>query len=125
MVDLGSLARRAKASGDGEAYASVAKGPAYRLGVGARASRGHEPAFFVEVVLDPFPDRPKMEPGRLRDQATIGERLRSRGYDLSCDDAGVITCERALDGTDPEEELREVARLLTEDPRRGRMLRRS
>lgn len=125
MVDLGSLARRAKASGDGEAYASVAKGPGYRLGVGARASRGREAAFFVEVVLDPFPDRPRLEPGRLREQATIGERLRSRGYDLCCDDAGVITCERALDRTDPEGELREVARLLAEDARKEPALRRS
>ncbi len=125
MVDLGSLARRAKASEDGEAYASVEKGPAYRLGIGARASRGREPVFFVEVVLDPFPNRPRMEPGRLRDHAMIGERLRTRGYDLSCDDAGVITCERALDGTDPDEELREVAGLLTEDARRESPLRRS
>lgn len=124
MVDLGSLARRANASGDGEAYVAVARGPGYRLGVGARASRGREPTFFVEVVLDPFPDRPRLEPSRLRERAAIGERLRSRGYELRCDDAGVITGERSLDRTDPERELREVARLLTAEPRKGRAFRR-
>lgn len=123
MVDVASLARRANTSGAGEAYTTVAKGSGYRLGVGARTSREGGPTFFVEVVLDPFPDRPLMDPGRMRQQASLLERLKDRGYAVSCDDAGVITCECALDGGEPEGELREVARMLSGDERRSRSVR--
>lgn len=112
MVELAALARRAKASEDGEAFATVAKGTGFRLGIGARASVDGGTTFFVEVVLDPFPDRPRVEPTRVRDQAALGEQLRKRGYDLCCDDAGVITGERTLGEADPRGEVREMRRLL-------------
>lgn len=112
IVDLASLARRARTSGHGEAYTVLAKGPGYRLGVGARVSGGREPTFFVEVVLDPFPDRPRIDPSRLRAQALLGERLRTQGYDVSCDDSGMMTYEGALEATDPERALDEVEALL-------------
>ncbi len=125
MTDLASLARRARASDDGEAFTAVAKGSGYRLGLGARAAGNGGLVFYVEIVLDPFPDRPRLEPGRVRRQAAVCERLQSRGYELSCDDSGCITCERTLYEVDPQKELRDVANLLAEDPLSERPLRRS
>lgn len=120
MVDVTSLARRARTSECGEAYVPIAKEAGYRLGVGARSSAGRDPDFFVEVVVDPFPDRPAVDPGRLENQAALLERLRRRGYLLSCDDAGVVTCERRIDRTSATGETREVTKLLTSPPPRPR-----
>ncbi len=124
MAGTASLAERARKSGDGEAYDAIAKEGAYRLGLGARISHGSEPDFFVEVVLDPFPDRPLVDPARLEAQASLLERLQRRGYTLSCDDAGVVTCERTLRRGEPRREAAEVSELLpshrTRDGRRAR-----
>jgi hypothetical protein len=114
MVDLVSLARRAKASQDGEAYAVLAKAPGYRLGIGARVARAGEPAFFVEVVLDPFPHRPGVDPNVLQNHAALLEQLRARGYVLMGDDAGCVTCERAMGRAGCTREIRTVGRVLVE-----------
>ncbi len=112
MVDLASLARRARASEDGESYLAIAKEPGFRIGMGARTSRRHDPDFFVEVVLNPFPDRPGVDPGHLEAQARLLKQLRDRGYALSCDDGGVVTCERVMARTAASEETAEISTLL-------------
>ncbi len=112
MVDTTSLARRARKSEDGEAYEPIAKEGGYRLGLGARTASRPEPDFFVEIVLDPFPERPAVDPSQLGDEAELLERLRARGYRLSCDDAGVVTCERTLDRSASRKEAAEVSALL-------------
>ncbi len=112
MVDVASLARRARKSGDGEAYQAIERGDGSRLGVGARASRGSEPQFFVEVILDPFPERPLVDPAQMASRAALLERLKGRGYALSCDDAGVVTCERVVRGAASRAEATEVSKLL-------------
>lgn len=112
MIRLDSLAEQARTSEDGEAYLAVAKEPGYRIGVGARASMERDPEFFVEVVLDPFPDRPEVNPGVLADRSALLERLRRRGYALSCDDAGVVTCERKLSRAASAGEAKAISGLL-------------
>ena len=112
MVSLKSLEARARTSEGGEAYVSVLKEPEYRVGVGARAVPGREPSFFVEVVLDPFPERPMVVPGRLADQGVLADHLAHRGYSLACDDAGVITCERTVRETEVAKEIRELPSLM-------------
>lgn len=118
MVDLGSLAKRAAESEDGEAYAPIAKATGFRIGVGARVAHGRDPEFFVEVVLDPFPERPAVRPGQTAEQGALAERLRRRGYSLSCDDAGVLTCERTLRESAARKEIEEIPRMLRSE--RGR-----
>lgn len=112
MVDLKSLVRQARESGDGEAYAPIAKSTGCRVGVGARAARGRRPVFFVEVVLDPFPERPAVRPERAAEQGTLAERLRRRGYSIRCDDAGVLSCERTLRGPAVRKEVEEIPRMV-------------
>lgn len=114
MVDLVSLARRAKATQDGEAYAVISKASCYRLGIGARVVRAGEPTFFVEVVLDPFPNRPGVDPDVLQDHAALLEQLRARGYALTGDDAGCVTCERPMDRAGCAREIATVGRVLVQ-----------
>ncbi len=117
MVDLTSLTRRARSSEDGEAYTPIARAAGYRLGAGARVVPGGAPEFFVEVVLDPFPHRPAVDPEDVAARSVLAERLRRRGYSLNCDDAGVITCERTMRRASVAKELQEAPRLLKRSPR--------
>ncbi len=119
MVNLESLAKRARTSEDGEAYVRITKAAGYRLGAGARVIPGGEAEYFVEVVLDPFPHRPAVDPKDLAAQSVLAERLRRRGYSIASDDAGVITCERAMRRASVANEIRE-APLLLEGAMRGK-----
>ncbi len=111
MVNSKELLRRARASEDGEAYVAVAKGPGFRIGVGARTATTRD-AIFVEILLDPFPERPRVIPERLADQAEIVESLQARGYDVACEEDGTITCEGRVTPARMDEEIRSVRRLL-------------
>ena len=93
-MDVKSLRARARTSEDGEAYAPVASGAGFRVGVGARRESGSEAHVFVEVVLNPFPDRPHVRAEQLRTDGARVAWLESRGYRVACDADGTITCER-------------------------------
>lgn len=125
MPDLASLALHARTSEGGEAYLPIAKGPGYRLGIGARVGHGRPPNFFVEVVLDLVPHRPDVDPGRLAERAALLERFRDRGYSLSCDDAGVVTCEQAATRNSSAREIRAASALLARRSRKPRSRPRS
>jgi len=112
MVDPKALLERARESDRGEAYASVAKGAGFRIGLGVRTSPRRDPVVFIEIVLDPFPDRPRVSPERLADQGDLVRRLRARGYTILCDDDSTILCERAVGPTAAAQEVQAVRRLL-------------
>lgn len=116
MVDSKSLLKRARRSAGGEAYASIAKAPGFRVGVGARMVRGRDPSVFVEIVLDPFPERPRVNPGCLANEGEIIAQLEARGYAIACDEDNTVTCERPVDREGATREVREVLRML-ESPR--------
>lgn len=108
---LKALLDRARSSGDGEAYAPVAKGSGFRIGMGVRLGSSRDPTLFVEVVLNPFPDRPRVDPGRMRRQSEQVAVLEARGYVLGCDADGTVTCERILARSRIPQELVAVRRL--------------
>lgn len=112
MVNSRSLQDRARRSAAGEAYDPVAKGPGFRIGVGARRPSGHQPVIFVEVVLNPFPDRPRVRPEQLREEGDHVAWLEARGYGIACDDDGTITCERAVSPAQAEREVAAVRKRL-------------
>ena len=114
---LEALVKRAETSGDGEAYARVAAGSGFRIGMGARRDPGRRPVLFVEVVLDLFPDRPKVDSTRWRRQSEQVAQLEARGYEVRGDDDGTVICERVLDGNRMGPELEAVTALF--GPRQG------
>lgn len=111
-MNLRELVHTARTSEDGEAFASVATGPSYRIGVGARMRSDQQLVVFVEVVLNPFPDRPHVVPGHLQVQGARLAWLQDRGYGITCDDDGTITGERALAPREAAVEIRTVRRRL-------------
>ncbi len=112
MVDLRTLLERARTSEDGEAYAVVVRGPGFRIGMVARKRSRKVPIVFLEVVLDPFPERPDVDPRRMRGQGELVAALKSRGYGVNCDPDGTITFERSLPPNHVSTELRAVRRML-------------
>ncbi len=120
MVRVESLLERARTSEDHEAYEPVAKGYGFRVGVGARAAPHSRSGIFVEVVLDPFPERPQVDPERLADHSTQVAWLKARGYTVECADDSTITCERLLSPKAASTELRSVQRALGRSPRKRR-----
>ncbi len=106
-----ALVKRAETSGDGEAYARVVDGSGFRIGIGARRDLGRRPALFVEVVLNPFPDRPRVDSARWRRQSEQVAQLEARGYEVRCEDDGTVICERVLDGERIGPELEAVKHL--------------
>lgn len=116
MVNTKALVRRARESEDGESCTPVGRGPGFRVGVGARATPGKDPTVFVEVILDPFPERPHVMPERLAQQGDRVRRLSARGYDVACEDDNTIACERTLPRAAVDRELRTVRRLLGSPP---------
>ena len=81
MVDLRTLLERARTSEDGEAYAVVVRGPGFRIGMVARKRSRKVPIVFLEVVLDPFPERPDVDPRRMRGQGELVAALKSKGME--------------------------------------------
>lgn len=112
MANVKALLERSRTSSDGEAYAPVARGRGLRLGMGARARTQGDPVLFIEVVLDPFPDRPRVDPERMRDEGERVASLIARGYSVACDADGTITCERIVAADGIRQELRAIERLL-------------
>lgn len=112
MVDAKSLLEQAQHSDEGEAYVSVGRGPGFRIGLGARTVPDRKPVVFIEVVLDPFPDRPSVSPQRLAEHSAHLAQLGARGYSIVCDDDGTITCERSVFPETVAREIQAVRRLL-------------
>ena len=112
MQNLKNLLARARTSEDGEAFLAVAKGTGFRVGVGARKGPRRETLVFIEVVLNPFPDRPRVSPGQLRDDGERVAWLEARGYAVACDADGTITCERVLSPARAEREIEALRKQL-------------
>jgi hypothetical protein len=110
MKHLKDLVHRARTSEDGEAFIAVAAELGFRIGVGARMGSDCEPAVFVEVVLNPFPDRPHVDPEQLQVEGARVAWLQERGYGITCDADGTITGERALTALEADQEIRTVRR---------------
>ncbi len=116
MVSVKSLLQRARTSEDCEAYEPITRGYGFRIGVGARAFSEGAPVLFVEVVLDPFPERPQVDPARLADHGARLAWLMARGYAVECADDSTITCERTVSPDAVPRELRTVERALGSAP---------
>ncbi len=95
-IDFRALRERAREGEGGEAFEVLARGSSGRVGVGIRLDGARAARYFVEVVLNPSPDRPCTGPGQLGRIALLAERLKDRGYDLRVEEDGCVTGEVGL-----------------------------
>ena len=110
-MDASALSKRAQGSIEKEAYVQLEKTTTYRIGVGARASPSTMPSFFVEVIINLSKDR-QVDLKQLEKTLSCLKSLKDRGYTLTYEDGGSISCEITCTVEDPNEEYKTIKSLI-------------
>jgi len=118
-IDMRLLESEAETSEHGESYKVLERSRNYRVGVGARLGPSDRLSYFLEVVIILCPRSPEVDTAHLEKELMLLKELQERGYSLSCEDDGSISCEasiasRNLDG-EYEVVRSTVARFLSRD----------
>jgi hypothetical protein len=95
-IDSHSLQEEAKESEDKEAFAVLARMRNCRVGVGARMESPAKPIFFIEIIVSLCADHHTMDLNSLEDSLLVLRKLKERGYVLTCEEDGVVSCELAV-----------------------------
>jgi hypothetical protein len=94
-INVNYLQEEAKKSEDKEAFTVLAKMPSYRVGVGARLESPANPIFFVEIIISLCAGH-HMNLRFLERKLLILRQLKERGYLLTCEEDGTVSCELAV-----------------------------
>ena len=113
-VDVNSLQEEAKKSEDKEAFAVLLRTRAYRVGVGARLKTRADPIFFVEIIARLCPRNHPVNLSSLEKNLNILKQLKERGYHLSCDEDGTISCELAVQSENLVAEYKTASSIIEE-----------
>lgn len=92
-IDINSLQEEAKKSEEKEAFTVLARTSGYRVGVGVRLKAPANPIFFVEIIASLCPRHHAVNLNSLEKNLHILKQLKERGYVLTCDEDGTISCE--------------------------------
>jgi hypothetical protein len=92
-IDARCLQEEAGKSEDKEAFAVLTRIRNCRVGVGARMERPAEPIFFVEVIANLCADHHAVNLNSLKNNLLLLRKLKERGYELTCEEDGAISCE--------------------------------
>lgn len=116
-VSFSALESAAARSGDGEAFELVERRPGIRIGVGVRLGKDGAARPFVEAILDPFPERPRVDLESLGRVGRLVEELQIRGYELKVEDDGSVVAEARLPAQHEVEELDRIRAWLLDSTR--------
>jgi hypothetical protein len=92
-IDIRSLQKEAKKSEDNEAFTVLARMQNCRIGVGARLESSAEPTFFIEVLVSLCTCQDDVDLDLIEKKVSLLSRLKERGYLLSCEEDGCVSCE--------------------------------
>jgi DNA-binding IclR family transcriptional regulator len=70
--------------------------PNYRVGVGARLESHAKPIFFIEIIASPYADHHAVNLNSLENSLLVLRKLKERGYVLTCEEDGAVSCELAV-----------------------------
>lgn len=112
-INAHSLQEDAEKSEDKEAFTVLARTPCYRVGVGARLESRANPTFFVEIIVSLFVGQHVVDLHILEKNLQALKQLNKRGYQLTCEEDGVISCELAVKSENLTTEY-DVARSIVE-----------
>ena len=99
-ISLESLEAKAAESDLKEAYWLVSDGADHRLGIVATAGKDGARTFSVELLVCALEGAAELELSTLEKAVNTAEKLKSRGYSLTQQDDGWITCEKQLPRND-------------------------
>ena len=108
QIDIKLLKTEAKTSEHRESYRVRQRSRNYRIGVGARLGPSDQPSYFLEVVIHLCPSPPEVDTAHLEKDLTLLKELEAKGYSLSCEDDGSISCEIDLTPDDLDTEYEAV-----------------
>jgi hypothetical protein len=95
-IDAHSLQEKANSSEDKEAFAVLARMRNCRVGVGARLESPEKPIFFIEIIASLCADNHTLNLNSFENSLLILRKLKERGYVLTCEEDGSISCELAV-----------------------------
>ena len=95
-IDTDSLQEEAKKSEDKEAFAVLARIRNCRVGVGARLESPSKVIFFIEIIASLCADHRTLNLNSLEDSLFILRKLKEKGYVLTCEDDGSVSCELSV-----------------------------
>jgi hypothetical protein len=87
------LQEEAKKSEDKEAFTVLARMPRYRVGVGARLESPEQTIFFVEIIVSLCAGHHILNVDSLEKSLVTLRQLKERGYVLTCEEDGTVSCE--------------------------------
>jgi len=91
--DIQALKEAAEHSGERETYKVVDKRRHYDIAVGTRISDFGQPSFFIEVVFRLCLGGQQVDIRRMLKCLSLLEKLETMGYQLSCQDDGILSWE--------------------------------
>jgi hypothetical protein len=95
-INTHSLQEEAKKSEDKEAFTVLVKLPSCRVGVGARLESPANLIFFIEIIVSLCASHHAMNLNSLERNLFILRQLGERGYMLTCEEDGTVSCELAI-----------------------------
>jgi len=96
-INIHSLQKEAENSGDKEAFTVLDKMHNCRIGVGARLESPAKPIFFIEIITNLCANHHAVvDLNLLEKNLLILRQLKERGYLLTCEEDGTISCELAV-----------------------------
>jgi hypothetical protein len=99
-IDINSLQEEAKKSEDKEAFTVLVRTHSYRVGVGARLTAPANPIFFVEIIASLCPSHHAVNLHSLKKNLHTLKQLKERGYMLTCEEDGIVSCELVVPSKD-------------------------
>ncbi len=92
-IDLHKLEEGARRSYDHEAFRVVKGIQNCRIGVGSRLASSGGFAFFIEVLVNLCEEHHPLDLDSMESYLLALRQLKNRGYSLSCEGNGCISCE--------------------------------
>lgn len=92
-INTQSLQEEAKKSKDKEAFTVLARMRNCRFGVGARLESSAKPIFFIEIIASLCANHHVVNLNFLEKNLLILKQLKERGYVLTCEEDGTVSCE--------------------------------
>jgi hypothetical protein len=99
-IDINSLHEEAKKSEEKEAFTVLVRTHRYRVGVGAKLTTPANSIFFVEIIASLCPKNHAVNLHSLKKNLQTLKQLKERGYMLTCEEDGTISCELVVPSKD-------------------------
>ncbi len=95
-IDLHSLTEQASKSAEHEAFQTLVTTQHYRIGIGATAGSNGNYKFFIEALISLCKGLNSVDLSFIQKQLLLLRQLKERGYSLSCNEDGCISCELTI-----------------------------